>query len=133
MAVIGLITENKEVLKDVFKGIIFKSKEKNFVKNPFSIKAKLEEKDDLFFLMEITPLYPPVFWLGFVLLIPFIIFEWFNFFLIMPLLLLGIGFFWSKTFYLLVLKASIRKKGYKGQLRFLSKKDIIRRLARWGR
>lgn len=128
---IGIEGEKDPMLIDVFQSIIEKSKSHDLLKNPFKINAKIYKSNKLFFLMDITPIYPPVFWFGFILLIPFLIFQWFNFFLIIPLLFICLGFLWSSTFYLIILKASIKKQGYKGKLIVLSKKEIIRRLAKW--
>ena len=134
MAIIGLITKNNILVYDYFRKVILKSKEGSLVKNPFSIKTYFKvKKEELFFLMDLEPLYPPVFWFGLILLIPFFIFKWFNFWLILPFVFLGLGFFWSSTFYIIILKAGLKRKGYKDKITVLKKSDIIRRLADWGK
>ena len=131
MAVIGVVVEKSLILKEVFANILYRSREDSLVKNPFKINAKLYESKELFFLMDITPVYPPVYWFGLLVLIPFIVFGWFNWFLLIPILLFSIGFLWSPYFYLLVLWGAIRKNKYKGDVKVLSKDKIIKRLLEW--
>lgn len=129
MAIIGVTAKKNVLAGKVFNEIIERGTEQNIVKNPFVINATLKSlKENFFFVLDIVPVYPPVHWFGYLLLFPFIYFGWFNFFLIFPLVLIGLGFFWSETFYKLMLIAGLRKKGYKDKIKFLSKKDIIRRL-----
>ena len=131
MTIIGVVTKKDPGAKSFFWSIIMRSKDENILKNPFKIKAQIIEEKELFFLMDITPIYPPVYWFGFIVLIPFIIFQWINWFLLIPGALLSISFFWSAPFYLIVLFVSLKKKGYKGSIKVLSEKQIILRLAKW--
>jgi len=131
MVIIGIEAEKDPILIDVFKNIIDRGKSDSLLKNPFKINCLLQVKKKVFFLLNIKPIYPPIFYFGFLLLVPFIVFSWFNLFLILPLLLISIGFLWSFPFYWLILRAAIRKKGYKGKYYFLNKNSIIKRLAKW--
>jgi len=129
MAIIGILTDKTNLSFNFFRSVIYKTSDTSLLKNPFSVRSKLKiQKKELFFVMDLTPVYPPIFYFGFLLLIPFIVFQWINIFLVLPILLIMLGFFWSSTFYLMLLLAGLRKDGYKGKVKILSKKEIIRRL-----
>ena len=130
MAIVGLVTDKDPKAVDCFRKIIDKSKaEKGIAKNPFNIKHKIKlGSEDLFFLLDIEPVYPPVYLYGLIILFVVLVFKWFNWFLLLPLCLLGLGFFWSPPFYYIMLFFSLKKNGYKGKIKVLSLKKIIRRL-----
>ena len=130
MAIVGLETAKDPKAAGCFAKIVLKSaSEEGMVKNPFNISHKLKVLEDkLFFVLDIEPVYPPVFLFGFILLIPFIIFKWFNFWLIAPLGLISIGFFWSDSFFIIMNIIALKKNGYKGEVKILTKTKIIKRL-----
>lgn len=97
-----------------------KSKETDFVKNPFFFKIKRVTIKKRFLLcVDILPLYPN-----------FTIYGWFGLigsFLILgwgwwtwPFLALGcLGFFWSSPFFYFMTKLGLRKNGYKGKIKMV--------------
>ena len=130
MAIVGIVTNKEAEALRCFKKLVSKYKsEPGIVKNPFTIKHKFKvTKTDLFFVMEIKPVYPQVYFFGYILLIPFIIFKWFNWFLLFPFALMSLAFLWSSSFYYLMLILSLKKNGYKSKYKILTKEKIIRRL-----
>jgi hypothetical protein len=107
---------------------------KNMVSNPFRggikvIKQEKEVLNDLFLIVKMEPLWPNISpFVGFFLALGGIMFGAPNGFFIVPITFFAIGFFWTSTFFLLGLKAGLRKLGYKGPIKMVQNKDLLEKL-----
>lgn len=126
MVYVGLQTEKKLEAVKFFQDLNEKLSDEDIVKNPFKGSlSSFYSSDNSFFLLDITPVYPPVWYFMFIPILLGLFFAWFWLFWVGLGLLLVTGFFYSPLFFALMLLLGLRKKGYKEKIKFLSHKKII--------
>jgi hypothetical protein len=124
MAVFGVRTKSDELVTSFMLESKERLKNSNLVKNPFRAEIVRLNVED--WAIEIEPVYfnfTPFFWIvagaGYVL--------WgYSWWLWIPSCLGLLGIFWSKYFFFTMMKLGLRKKGYKGQVKLLSNKEMVR-------
>lgn len=84
---------------------------KDFVKNPF--RGYVRALREGYYVVLLTPLWPPVFLFGAFPLFAGLVFEWW-WLVIVGLLFLSLGFFWSAPFFALLMGLGARKAGARG-------------------
>lgn len=103
---------------------------KVFFKSPFDSNSFIKRIESGFYVVQMNPSYPPVYYFGFALLFGALVFT--NFKLtgwLLPGFFLSLtGIFWSDSFQFLFLKLGLSKMKYKGYIKRLSKQKVIRRL-----
>lgn len=134
MAIFGVIVEDKEKPKQFFKEVKERLGTTNLARNPFTggIFSFISLRDnkgetivDQGYIIKMAPLYVNYPLGGFCfMVIGFILWPRIPIAIAAAVfLLLSLG--WSSRFYYFILKMGLKKKGYKGLLKYLKPKDII--------
>lgn len=134
MVCFGLIASNDIIAKNYFDDVKERLKQGHIIKNPFDGCLKIfNNKEKLFIAIDISPVYPPVYWFG-LIWIAIIIFVWgFSWWALPGVLLFGIIFFYSRLFFIILIIMGLKKVGYKGKVKLLSDDKTISNLIKWGR
>lgn len=125
MAVFSIQLDNNEMI-DYLRDCNYRLQNNNLLENPF--RAKICDIKDNTYIIRMLPVYPPAYILGFVSLIPMLLFFGFKWFLIFPLIITLSGVFWSKWFFYFMLRIGLRKKGYNGKIRLLGNNEMMERV-----
>jgi hypothetical protein len=78
-------------------------------------------------VLDIKPIYPPIFWFVAVPLIVGMVFGWLVV-VIIGLLILSTGLLWTKYFFYLMIILGLRKEGYKGKVVLVNEATLVREL-----
>lgn len=104
----------------------------NITKNPFTGRIKEVTVNQFVktYVVVMDPLYPPFYWFGLIGAIVPLFFTGirFSLWLLPGLILFSTGIFWSSLFVYLGLRVGLYKKGYKGEIHKISRKELIRRM-----
>lgn len=134
MAVFGVVVEDQEIIKEFFKEVKEKLGTTNLVRNPFTggvisfrseRRVKGETKVNRGYIIKMSPFYFNFAIVGFMFtLVLFFIWprSWIG---IAAIIFMIMNLFWSGKFYYFIMKKGLKKKGYKGTIRYLKPKEII--------
>lgn len=125
MVLFGLETEKSEKVLKWFSQTQKRGDSENMVKNPFKVKMKFFIDEKTLLAINIEPLYPNVPILGWITLIGMYFLFGLKWYLVFPFFIGCLVIFWSTPFYYIMAVRGIRKAGYKGPIKFASKKRII--------
>lgn len=130
MAIFSITTEHSDEVSDFIHKAKKKMESDDFLKNPFIADIiKIQQgHDNPLYVFSMSPIY-----------FNFSIFGWFiafaifmiwglNTFLIYPIILGCLGFFWSSTFFYCMAVLGLRKNGYKGKIKRLSCKQTLEKI-----
>jgi len=122
------VLETKESLK-FFDETIKRSNQEDFIKNPYD-KGGVIKYDEGFYIVNLKPLYPRIYLVGFfALAISFILTgKILSYYHIIGLLILSLYFFFSNSFFMLMLYLGLRKAKYKHKIKFIKLLEVARRL-----
>lgn len=130
MVLFGVETANTERATEFFSEVNERLHGEDLVKNPFDGWTKYYRD---FHIISINPLYPPIYWFGFIpLLFAFVFGGWVRW-----LLLGGAGFlfftsfFYSRYLFYFLMVRGIRKAGYRGSIRLMKDQETINRVVKW--
>lgn len=103
---------------------------KNFLKAPFGEK-NIKRMNKGFYIVDLVPSYPKVFYFGLFFLFGSLVFNdfnlsWVSFF---GLILFSTGLFWSKYFQFYMLRIGLKKKGFVGKVKLMPTSLLLRRLS----
>jgi len=128
MVVFAIRTENREIVKGFMKDTNERLQEKTLAKNPYLGKTirlrNYDNKAPDYYLIDMTPLYPP-FYLGglFAVMIYFIFPR--KFLIVGGLIVFALGVFWSKYFMFVMLRLGLKKAGYVGPVKLIRDNNIL--------
>jgi hypothetical protein len=117
MPIVTVKVKDSEVTRHYFEEIDVRLRSPDFFQNPFKGCAKIfTRRGTLLAVVSIDPLYPPVYWASLLFLIP--VFIWGVWWPFIPcLLFFSLAFFWSRSFYLLMIWRGLRRKDYDGMVK----------------
>jgi len=117
MASFGVIVEEKPLLESFIKEVNERLSSYDLVKSPF--KGVVERWAPGVYACYFKPLLFPAYWIG---IFPFSLGVFFSstWLFVVAAFFFASGFFWSPFFYALLFFFGLRKKGYKGRIRFVS-------------
>ena len=127
MVIFGIqLTEENKTTKEYFKTFTERLNENNMFHNPFS--GNIKSLGSGTYVLDLNIIYPRVYYLGFALLvIGFLISGLkFNAWLLPGAVMLCFWFFWTRFFFVLMLRLGLNKKGYKGKVKLIGSDKIIR-------
>lgn len=123
MAIVLVKTDKVKCVEDFMSEVNDRLTVADLVKNPFTGRVKSAYVGaELYSLVSITPLWPPAYLFGLIIAMIGLILG------VTWLLVAGlvfyviIGFVWTPLFYALMLRAGLRRNGYKGKVRFFGLK-----------
>ena len=126
MAIFGVeVSEDNDKLRSYIEQFELRGRDKNYLKNPFTIKT-FQKKNLL--AVYIEPIYFNFSYIGLVSssIIFFIWRRWWGMLMIATFLLFSL--FWNGCFYYMVFYFGLRKNGYKGKIKYLSKKKVLEKM-----
>lgn len=136
MAIFGVRTDNKPVVKQFVKEVAERVNGGDLVKNPFTGYAKIivtkPNPQETTTIIKMSPLWPNFApWGALMTFIGWLIFGGVThpFYLLIPLSFLVLGFFWTEDFFYLTFKLGLRKAGYKGPIKRIKLKVLVDELA----
>lgn len=102
---------------------------RRLISNPF-LKGGVYEPSDGFFIFYSNPLIPSLHILGLVLLFAMLylngmVLTWYVW---IPLSFIFVSYFWSAAWHKIVIRIGLRRKGFKGKMKFSTSEDTLRRL-----
>jgi len=138
MAIFGVVVEDHKLAKEFFKETKERLAMGNIAKNPFSggvvsfislrkykEKGEAETRVDLGYNIKMKPIYPNFALVGAVFLTATCIIWPHLWIMLVTAFFYLISLFWSGRFYYYMLKLGLKRKGYKGSIRYLKPKDIL--------
>jgi len=136
MAIFGVVVEDNETAKTFFKEVRERITTDNLARSPFiggvtsfiSLRKHKDEKEtkvDLGYTIKMAPIYFNFALLGFFFMVAaFIIWPRLSIAIAGAVFLL-VSLGWSGRFYFFMLKLGLKKKGYKGSIRYLKPAEIL--------
>jgi len=126
MAILATKLKDSKEVVEFFLKTKDRIQEGNIVKNPFYGDVHRTKLKDLsLYIVKIEPIYFPF---PVLLLVPafviFVLWGW-SWFVIIPLFMSCLSFFWTSFFFKLMLKKGLQKAGVKQKIIFLEHTDII--------
>lgn len=131
MAVLGVITDDSEVVDNFMISTHERLQGHNLVKNPFKGGIKPIPPHSAYIIV-IDPLYPPLYWFGFIAFGAAIFFAGISWWMIPGLVLASTYFFYTKWFILMGLFFGLRKAKYKGKIKVVTNTHLLRWLTGFG-
>lgn len=129
MSIFGVVTEQNDLADKFMQETKERMKNSNVVTNPFNsnINDFVYSEGSLkhLYIVKMTPLYFNFTWFFYPIGVMIYIFRgwiWFEYIILFGCLL---GIFWRKEFFYIMMKAGLRKKGYKGEISLVSSDTII--------
>jgi hypothetical protein len=127
MAMFGLRLGKEDAVMDWISSTSRKSKDDNFIKNPFKMNMKFWLKnEEVLLLMDIQPLYFNFTIFGWLASIGSLIILGFGWWIIPGIVFGCLGVFWTSEFYYWMAKLGLRKAVYKGKVKSVSLVEVIR-------
>jgi len=126
MVLYVLETDGGRVVRDFFKEVEVRFAGGDLISNPFS-NSVVKPINSKVWLVSFKPVYPPVYLFGVIWSVLSIVFGFGLWWLIPAVILFAQGFFFLSPFYVLFTILGLRKKGYKGRVVWLDKKEVIKR------
>ena len=126
MAIFGIDIGNNVDIK-IFLGLT-----KTRLDNNIIFGGSVKQKTDNFYLIEMIPLLPPFYWIGFIGLFSTLYLAGVTKWLIPSLLISATSILWSKYFYFFMLWVGVKKNVHKGIIMLLSNEETIKRLDNHG-
>jgi H+/Cl- antiporter ClcA len=124
MAVFGFKVEPKNtILEEFVEQTKIRMQDTNLVKNPFSANIRIVG-DKL--VVSMQPIYPNFSLFGWVYILGIYLVWGLTFWLIPGIILGLLGIFWNKWFYVIMLKIALRRKKYKGKLKYVGNGIILK-------
>lgn len=129
MAVIGIKAGYDNKLHDFITKTRMRLKDNRFFFGHITFKVEpLRKEAVILFLLE--PIFPKVYYGGFVLLIPALILTGLSIWVTPGLIVLASGFFWSKWFIYIIFRVALLKEGYNQKLKILSNDEVFKSVLR---
>lgn len=133
MAIIGIRLDDTSEARAFAEYVRVKLSDENLLYNPFRGYIRELRPDApglLDLVISITPVYPRLYILGFIILAAAFIFTLGNpGFLVIPGIILSLpAVLYNGEFYRLVFRWGLKKKGYKGRVKRITKDDIVNHL-----
>lgn len=112
-----------------FKSMHENLQKEHFLKNPFLggvIRWKLPESTHTYYTVVIKPIVIKLYYMGlFLALIPILVTGNISIYSLPGIIIFALGFFWSKWFYYVMLRLSLRKKGYRSKVKLIKDDDLF--------
>jgi len=133
MALFVVSVDSCDVSIRYFKDLFVRmSSSLDWVKKPYNCGISKIGKGD--YAVDITPVYPRVYWGGLFFVAPALIFFsnpfssfWSILLLVFGGFIFSLGFLWSKYFYFIMFFFGLKKAGYNGKIKLLSSGMALRR------
>lgn len=135
MVIFGVKTHDVASVKKFVRETKKRLETPDLARNPFSgyIKSFEFDKTERITILKIVPLWPNFSpYVAILSLFPIIFFGGYNNpgLLLIPLIFLGLAFFWTEDFFYLILRIGLKKAGYKGKVKKLKRSVLIDELSR---
>lgn len=102
----------------------------DIVRNPF--KGDLRKMDKGLYLIDMTPIWPNIAKYGIFFAVgPFLLFGW-GWWVYPGVFLSLLGFFYSRIFFYLMMRAGLKKAGYNDKVRLVPDSEALRRVVKNG-
>lgn len=130
MAIFGIKTIFTPALHKFMEESNERLKSESILDNPFKGVVKIIKRIDsnIYYGIDITPIYPPVPLAGALfMVIPLIFTGWrWSWWLLPGAVFLALGVLWSKYFFYGVLRLGLRKKGIRQKIRLLRNNELLK-------
>lgn len=123
--IFSLMTKQSEVMDAYMQETQKRLQSNDFIKNPFKGEIKgYDIKESTVYICKIEPIYPNFSYLG---LIGIASLYWFgfNWSFYVGLVIMFTGFFWTRWFFIMMLRLGSRRMGYQGYIRSISSDTIM--------
>lgn len=126
MAIYSFRTAKSEAVNKWLLETKERSKENNFLKNPFKLRfKKIVQKESWIIVVEMTPVFANISFIWWMMAFG-IFFLWGLTPLILVPAIAGLsGIFWTSDFYFFMNKQALKKSGYKAKIQRLKLADLI--------
>lgn len=126
MAICTVKVSDEEITRAYFSEIDEKLRSPDAFQNPFKGRAKtFWRAHELLAVVQIEPIYPPIWMAGFLFLAVSTIWGEHWWFTIPMCFFFTLGWLWNDRFYILMIRKGLRRKGYSGKISRLSAKKAL--------
>jgi len=122
MVVFGLHNKDNPIIDKVMLEIKDRGANVNPIANPFRIRITSFKFG---WVVSILPLYPNYSIFGWLVALGVYMIWGFNWLVTIGIIIGCLGIFWTKYFYMLMLRLSLRKNGYKDKIKFITSDEIL--------
>lgn len=135
MATLSIQLDDMKTAREFVDSINEKLSSKDLLKNPFNGFAKIIRMDDkIISFIHLNAVYPRMYIFALLTFLPILLFKgfvWSNFYFITLFFIIADIPHWS-IFYYFIFAMGLRKKGYAGDIKLMSNKEVmIRVMEKW--